>query len=154
MMKKILAQTLMVSALMVGTSAMASAPVQAVPMGQQQRFQVQNATLDFTLHNATGYDIEGIYISPSDADEWGDNLLEETFEDGSSIPWVFSPQATATQWDLRVDWADDEDGTFVYWRHLNLDKIVSMTLHYDEDTDKTSATFNDAGGEGDEEEEE
>ncbi len=142
-MKKLLAKTLMLSAVLMSTAALAQNPVEALPLQHQHKVRMQNATLDFTLNNATGYDIEGIYISPSDTEEWGDNLLEETFADGDSIPWQFSPEAEATHWDLRVDWADDEDGTFVYWRHLDLSQISSMTLHYDADSDKTSATFND-----------
>ena len=146
MIKNLLTKTMMLSAILMGTAAMTQAPADARlnPIQNESKTRVQNAVLDFTLVNATGYDIEAIYIGPYEQESWGDNLLEDTFADGDSIPWTFSPEAEATHWDLRVDWADEEEGTFVYWRNLDLSQISSMTLHYDHETEKTSATFNDA----------
>ncbi len=103
---------------------------------------VQNATLDFELVNKTGYSLSGLYLSPSKADDWGDNILEETIDDGDAVEISFSPDAKTAKWDLRADWLmedDAEEQEYVYWTGLSLDEITTLTLYYNKSTNKTSA---------------
>ncbi len=97
----------------------------------------QAADLDFDLVNDTGYSIKAVYVSPTSLEEWGDNILEGKLKDGESLPITFHPKTTATQWDLRVSWADGSGD--VFWRKLKLEEISALTLQYDEKTQETSA---------------
>ena len=86
----------------------------------------QNPVLDFKLINKTGVDIYAIYISPSDVDEWQEDILDiDVLEDGESADIKFQPNATAKLWDLKVE---DEDETAIIWEKLDLSKINVLTL--------------------------
>ena len=134
---------LMAAAVMLlGTPAVFSAPQNALQSsGNEVVKPVKNKYLDFKLVNATGYDIQSIYMSPSDTDSWGDNILSDVLYDGYVVNIQFSPQATSVEWDLRADWVMDEgeQQEYVYWNGLRLDEINKLTLKYNSRTDKTSA---------------
>jgi len=95
--------------------------------------------LDFKLVNKTGYDIKAVYLSPTKAKDWGENVLENGLADGESVDIEFHPKAANTlEWDLMVSW-EDEDDPDVYWIGYDLSKISKITLKYDRKADKTSA---------------
>ncbi len=127
--------------MMLGATSALSAPQQALqPSGYQSVKPVQNKALDFELHNATGHPMAGVYCSPTGVDSWGDNILpSDEFADGDSLNISFSPDAEATEWDLRVDWSDDSEEAYVYWIGLSLPTINSLTLYYDDSSGKTTA---------------
>lgn len=128
-----------------GPVFLSKATANAKPLTTQNKLKatpVQNATLDFELVNKTGYSLSGLYLSPTKTDEWGDNILEETVDDGDAVDISFSPDADAVKWDLRADWLmedDAEEQEYVYWTGLSLDEITKLTLYYNKSTNKTSA---------------
>lgn len=144
-MKKLFAKTLILSAILFGTTTMTQAQAETPfkSLQAEGKTRVQNATLDFTLNNATGYAIEAIYMRASGAKAWSKNLLSDTFEDEESIEWTFAPETRASHWDLRANWEGYDDTPDVVWTKLDLSKISSMTLHYSDDENKTWATYND-----------
>ena len=84
---------------------------------------------DFVLVNETGVEIHNLHVSPSDKEEWGDDILgKETLDDGDSAEVTFSPKEEAAKWDLRVA---DKEGNSIEWTDLNLLNISKVTLHYD-----------------------
>jgi hypothetical protein len=86
----------------------------------------QNSALDFILHNKTGADIHAIHISPSDKNDWEENILKDAIlEDGESVHIQFSPRETAELWDLKVG---DIEGTGLIWENLKLTTIHELTL--------------------------
>jgi len=86
------------------------------------------AAQDFLLVNKTGVEINALYVTPHNANDWGDDILgAETLPAGQSLDITFSRKETAKLWDLRVE---DEDGAFIEWESLNLIKISSVTLYY------------------------
>lgn len=100
----------------------------------------QNPDLDFTLVNATGYDIKELYISPTSKKDWdkSDEILKgKVFRNGTQIPITFHPKATAEKWDIMVAWTDGSEND--EWDGLKLTEINKITLKYDKKTDKTSA---------------
>jgi hypothetical protein len=128
--------------ILMGATSVLSAPQQALrPAATEGVKPVQNKNLDFKLVNATGYDIQSVYMSPSHADSWGDNILSDTLYDGYSVNIQFSPDAESVEWDLRADWVMEEGAKqeYVYWNGLRLDEINKLTLKYNPKTDKTSA---------------
>ena len=95
--------------------------------------------LDFKLVNKTGYGISEIYVSPSAADKWGESIIEDVLEHNESVDISFHPQASGiAKWDVMVTFVDDDEK--VYWRGLDLSKISTLTLKYDRESGKTSAT--------------
>ena len=95
--------------------------------------------LDFKLVNKTGYGLSEVYVSPSAADKWGDSLLEEVLENNEAVDISFQPDASGiAKWDVMVVFVDDEEK--VYWRGLDFSKITTLTLKYDRESGKTSAT--------------
>ncbi len=97
------------------------------------------APQDFVLDNATGYDLKNLYLSPTDQNEWGDDVLgEDVLTNGQSVKIHFPEgRGEGCEWDLKVTYNDD---TSHEWRNVNLCSIESVTINYDEKTDETSAT--------------
>lgn len=86
------------------------------------------AAQDFMLINKTGVEIYALYVTPHNADEWGDDILGvDTLAPNGNVEITFSRKETARLWDLRVE---DEDGNFIEWENLNLLKISTITLFY------------------------
>ena len=94
--------------------------------------QVLAGEQDFTLANQTGVEIHEIYISPSDTEEWGEDVLElDVLEDGKSAHIVFAPEEEAEDWDIMVK---DEEGNSIVWTELDLTEISKVTLTYNDET--------------------
>ena len=100
----------------------------------------QNEKLDFTLVNATGYEISQVLVGASAESEWdpNDELLQgRAFGDGDSLDITFSPKAHHDHWDLKVVYKID--GSSHEWDGLNLSEIHKITLHYNSDQNSTKA---------------
>lgn len=86
------------------------------------------AAQDFMLHNQTGIVINALYISPSDAADWEEDILgKDTLASGESLDVKFKREEKAAKWDLRIE---DKDGNFIVWEDLNLLEINDLTLNY------------------------
>jgi hypothetical protein len=84
---------------------------------------------DFTLVNATGVEIDKLYVSPHDKDDWEEDILgRDTLPTGESVNIKFHRDEKAAMWDLRVE---DKQGSSIEWQNLNLLEISKVTLHYD-----------------------
>lgn len=87
------------------------------------------AAQDFTLVNKTGVEIDKVFISPHDGDDWEEDILgRDTLPDGQSVDIKFHRSETAPMWDLRVE---DSKGNAIEWENLNLLQISKATLHYE-----------------------
>ena len=86
------------------------------------------AAQDFTLVNKTGVEIYALYVTPHNADAWGEDILgADTLLNGETLDISFSRKERAKLWDLRVE---DDDGNFIEWENLNLLEISKVTLFY------------------------
>jgi hypothetical protein len=86
------------------------------------------AAQDFTLVNETGVEIDKVFISPHDKDDWEEDVLgQDTLPSGQSVDIKFHRDETAAEWDLRIE---DKGGHSIEWENLNLLKISKVTLHY------------------------
>ena len=84
---------------------------------------------DFTVINKTGVIIDKLYVSPSDKDEWQDDILgQDQLADGASVDIKFHPKEKTAKWDLRIE---DTKGNAIEWTDLDLTEISKLTLHYD-----------------------
>lgn len=83
---------------------------------------------DFTLVNATGVEIDKVYIAPHDSDDWEEDILgQDTLPDGQKVDIKFNRAEKASLWDLRVE---DSKENSIEWENLNLLEISKLTLHY------------------------
>jgi hypothetical protein len=88
----------------------------------------QEGKQDFTLVNQTGVEIDKVYISPHDANEWQEDILgQDTLPTGQSVDIKFHRNEKAAQWDLRIE---DSKGNAIEWENLNLLEISKVTLFY------------------------
>ncbi len=82
---------------------------------------------DFRLVNKTGVEIYSVYVSPHNADDWQDDVLDEdTLADGDQVDITFSRKERTAMWDLRIE---DEDGNALEWENLDLTEVSKVTLH-------------------------
>lgn len=94
---------------------------------------------DFELLNKTGVEIAALYVSPSQADEWGEDILGvDVLPDGESVHIKFSRKETAAKWDIRIE---DGDGNSLEWEGFNLLEISKIALHYNAKTGKATAKY-------------
>ena len=82
---------------------------------------------DFDLVNHTGFAITEVYITPHNADDWGDNIFSDDapLKDGAATTIGFSRKEKAKFWDLKVR---DTVGNDFEWENLNLLEISEVTL--------------------------
>jgi hypothetical protein len=83
---------------------------------------------DFVLQNSTGVEIHELYVSPTAADDWEEDILGvDTLPTGESVKVTFDDREKNSKWDLKVV---DSKGNSIEWRELNLIEISKVTLHY------------------------
>jgi hypothetical protein len=83
---------------------------------------------DFVLHNETGVEIHEVYVSPTTANDWEEDVLGvDTLPDGESIKVTFEDREKHAHWDMKVT---DGKGNSIEWHDLNLVEISDVTLHY------------------------
>ena len=88
----------------------------------------QEGKQDFTLVNQTGVEIDKLYISPHNADDWQEDILgQDTLPNGQSVDIKFHRNEKAAMWDLRIE---DKQGNAIEWENLNLLEISKVTLFY------------------------
>jgi len=88
-----------------------------------------DVTQDFTLVNSTGVEINKLFVSPHEKDDWEEDILgQDTLPSGQSVHIKFSREEKAAMWDLRVE---DPQGNSIVWENLNLLEISKITLYYE-----------------------
>lgn len=89
----------------------------------------QNSKQDFKLVNSTGVEIHQVFITPHDANEWGEDILgRDILENGQECDIQFHPKEDACMWDLRIT---DKEGNAIEWENIDLCKWSKITLKYD-----------------------
>ena len=84
---------------------------------------------DFTLVNRTGYDISEVYISPSKADDWQEDMLgDDELGDGVQTRIRFKRAGNTCRWDLKVVYSVDDSSAV--WSNVDLCKISKITIKY------------------------
>ena len=84
---------------------------------------------DFILVNQTGVEINSLYVSPHDSDDWEEDILgKDTLANGDQVKITFEDREKHVHWDLKVT---DKDGNSLEWEDLNLVEISKLTLHWD-----------------------
>jgi len=93
---------------------------------------------DFSLINATGYDISEFYVAPSESADWQEDVLgQDVLVDGQQANISFSRDTDTCAWDLKVVYSDDNSSA--EWRGVDLCTLSVVTIKYDADSGETSA---------------
>lgn len=81
-----------------------------------------------TILNSTGYTISEIYISPSSAASWQEDVLDpDILRDGREVTIDFRRAANTCDWDLKVVYDDGEEAV---WDGLDLCQDWHFELFY------------------------
>jgi hypothetical protein len=94
--------------------------------------------LDFSLINATGYDIRAVFVDANSSSVWTDDIMgADILADGGAVDISFAPGQDTCMWDLKVEWTEEYEATV--WYELNLCDISEVTLEYNRETNETIA---------------
>ena len=100
----------------------------------------QEGKQDFTLVNKTGYAISEVYVSPTKASDWQEDVMgKDILDDGASVDISFHRNEHPCHWDLKVVY--QEDNSTAEWSNFDLCTVSEITIHYNAKTDTTSATY-------------
>ena len=81
---------------------------------------------EFIIINNTGHNICALYISPSNTNDWQDNLLEQPIfgiADQATLP--FHRNEPAAYWDIRVVY---DNGFSDNWKHFQIHKKINIKI--------------------------
>jgi hypothetical protein len=86
---------------------------------------------DFRLKNATGYQIDEVYVSRHSSKEWGRDIMgRDALNDGDSVKIVFPHNSEACDYDIKVKYHDD--GSTAEWSDVDLCKYETITIYWDD----------------------
>lgn len=90
-----------------------------------------------TIINQTGYTISEIYVSPTNANNWEEDVLaEDVLPTDRRTNIDMSNSADTCRWDVRVVY---DDGDEAYWQNLDFCEISTIALRYNNKTGDTWA---------------
>ncbi|HET6851753.1 MAG TPA: hypothetical protein VFH46_05480 [Pyrinomonadaceae bacterium] len=86
-----------------------------------------NATAaNCALTNFTGTSFRALYLSPSSASGWQENVLAGSeLKDGDTLDVQLDPTEKNIEWDMRVEGVD---GRYAEWKNLKLGELSDITL--------------------------
>lgn len=91
--------------------------------------------LDFKLVNKTGSSFYAVYLTDTDTEDWGEDILPDAMvEDGDVVDITFDyvDDETICTWDLKLT-EDESEETWVYLKELDLCDAKIVTIYLDED---------------------
>jgi hypothetical protein len=93
--------------------------------------------LDFQLVNETGEDFYAVYLSDTDTQDWGEDILpQDIVKNGATIDITFQDVDgnTLCLWDLRLT-HDETEEDYIYITEIDLCEVSILTLYIDEKGD-------------------
>ncbi len=91
--------------------------------------------LDFKLVNNTGEDFYAVYLTETNTQNWGEDILPaDIVEDGDiiAIKFEYVGDETLCIWDLRLT-HDESEEEYIYINEIDLCEVSVLTLYIDED---------------------
>ena len=83
---------------------------------------------DFRLVNRTGYTVDQVYVSPSRADDWEEDVMgRDQLADDDSVDISFSDRSKGCMYDLKLVYTDGEEAV---WDKLNLCEVSKISVRY------------------------
>ena len=85
-----------------------------------------DAAPNVTFTNNTGASFRAVYLSPTSAPDWQENLLVSgRLTDGDSLQVDFDPSGNSLEWDFKVVGLD---GRYAEWKNLKFNQGSEITL--------------------------
>lgn len=98
---------------------------------------VSAGTQDFRLVNETGYQIDYVYVSSVDTQDWEEDVMgDDALPTGDWVDIVFEGGADECLWDLKAIYNDGEEAV---WGGIDLCAVSQITLYYNSSEGKTWA---------------
>ena len=91
--------------------------------------------LDFKLVNNTGEDFYAVYLTETNTQDWGEDILPaDIVEDGDiiAIKFEYVGDETLCIWDLMLT-HDESEEEYIYINEIDLCEVSVLTLYIDED---------------------
>jgi len=96
------------------------------------------AQQDFVLVNRTGYTIDEVYVSASNANSWEEDLMgDDSLENGQQLNVRFARDTSQCMFDIKVVYDDQETAEF---RGINLCQVSRVTIFYNRSSRTTRFT--------------
>ena len=93
---------------------------------QSQAITADQVIPHFAFTNFTGTSFRALYLSPTTATGWQENVLAGTeLKDGDTLDVQVDPNGKQVEWDLKVEGID---GHYAEWKNLKLDGASEITL--------------------------
>ena len=88
--------------------------------------------LEFDIINKTGVDLYGVFVTASEDESWGEDLLPlDLFTDGSKVTvHIDEDYGDTCDFDIKVTTDSNQTETILF-ENANLCAIISITLHSD-----------------------
>jgi hypothetical protein len=85
-----------------------------------------STALNFALTNFTGTSFRALYLSPTSATGWEENVVAGSeLKDGDTLDIKFDPKEKNVEWDMRVEGVD---GHYAEWKNVKLAGVSEITL--------------------------
>jgi len=105
--------------------------VLAMFMGLLFVAQHSNAqALTFQIVNNTGVTLNNLYVTPSETNNWGSDILPQSMFDAGSTVTVTIPAdyGQTCAFDIKIT---DVPGNYVYFKNVDACKLKVLTIHWD-----------------------
>ena len=92
------------------------------------------SVLNFKFVNKTGITLYGLFVSESDDEKWGGDLLpEDVIEDGETVDIKFARTGDGgCKWDIKA--TKDLNGKGFYWvKRIDLCEVSILTFYLDDE---------------------
>jgi hypothetical protein len=81
---------------------------------------------DFTIVNNTGQAVMTLNVSPTNSNNWGEDILgRDVLPNGEQAQITFPRTESQCNWDIRVTYQEGQTGD---WRNINLCETTTVTL--------------------------
>jgi hypothetical protein len=98
---------------------------------------VHAADQDFKVVNRTGYQIDSVFLSTPNDNDWGADVMGQgSLGDGESANISFTKGTQACKWDMKVVYNDNDSAV---WKALDLCQISKVSLFWNDKTQVTTA---------------
>ena len=91
--------------------------------------------LDFKLVNKTNFSFYAVYLTDTDTEDWGEDILPQDIvnpRDVVDITFNYEEEDASCTWDLRLT-EDKTEETWIYLTELDLCEASVVTIFIDED---------------------
>ncbi|MEX0760025.1 MAG: hypothetical protein WD100_10635 [Tistlia sp.] len=97
----------------------------------------QAGAQDFQLLNETGYQIDYVYLSAVDEQDWEEDVMgEDALPTGEAVDIEFAGGDDRCLWDLKAIYNDGDEAV---WGGIDLCRIARITLYYNSSEARTWA---------------